>query len=177
MINNELRRPKNEVKSVLNLKIYKKRSKKEKEKIISVCNSGYTPPQDFWEWFCSIGSEVYPSDFHSWFLQYRYNPFPDSAETSFREWKKLSEEDKKICLSVVEIYVSLHENPKHNPRNYLKEKIFLESKYHTPNAENVSYIKVSDATQTRFQADLERKFGTSKYKNDPLRNKAEVYEV
>jgi len=141
-----------------------------------VCNAH---TQDFWSFFEKDCVLKYPQDFYNWFLKYRYSPYSDSAENSFEEWLKLSDADRQKCLELVEIYVSLRDNPnkRHNPVNYLKNRIFDIPACHKLPSEVGDTNNLLSGASSRKEKDLERKFGKSQTEQEAIRNKTKNYDV
>ena len=135
--------------------------------------------QNFWEWFNQNALLKYPEDFCVWYRKYGHNPYSDSLENSFEEWKKLSANEQELCLSVVENYVSLRSNSsqRHNPWRYLQSKIFLISELHTfANSEGDSGFQTpKTAQESRAEKRMKEVYGTEIDENQ-FRNKVEKWE-
>jgi hypothetical protein len=135
--------------------------------------------RDFLELFDKNSPSSYPQEFCVWYSKYGHSPYPDSLENSFEEWKKLTADEQKLCLSVVDIYVSLRNNPhqRHNPWRYLQNKIFLISSLHT--LANTGDSAVFQTTQNQQESRAAKRIKSvygNEIEQNQFRNKVEKWE-
>jgi hypothetical protein len=116
---------------------------------------------------------AYSKDFLLWFEKYGHSPYFDSLPNSFEEWEKLDATEQTRCLSVVDGYVALRpvSGQRHNPVNYLKQKIFSIAALHS-----CCDIVDSGATSSRSEKRIRESYG-AEMEQEKIRNKTEEWSI